>query len=66
MRIGIAADHGGFGLKEDLRGQIIPYQSILTRGQCPPEKIRRNTKPCASSAGFQIVTIVSSPFAVLQ
>jgi ribose 5-phosphate isomerase B len=22
MRIGIAADHGGFGLKEDLRGQL--------------------------------------------
>jgi len=23
MRIGIAADHGGFGLKEDLRGRLI-------------------------------------------
>jgi ribose 5-phosphate isomerase B len=22
MRIGIAADHGGFGLKEDLRGRL--------------------------------------------
>ncbi len=28
MRIGIAADHGGFGLKEDLRGRL--GQQVMT------------------------------------
>ena len=68
MRIGIAADHGGFGLKEDLRGRlraaghdVVDFgANHLDPGDDYPDFVTRLAQAVASRSVERGVTVCGS------